>query len=118
MAGGHSVGSGSLQGEERKREVMEMVPRALWDQSGPEFRPKAKVYVLYEQMGETLKRVHEGSHETPRLFKDFLVPADPEEKTYVLLYGQAEELPRLMSLQEAQTKNLVYPPRPPNPPVP
>jgi len=67
-----------------------------------------KVFVLYEQQGGKLKRIHEGSHDCARPFQDFLGEPEEGQNSLILLCGSEEELVKLMTIEEANRKKLVY----------
>jgi len=67
-----------------------------------------KVFVLYEQKDGRLKRVHGGSHNCARPFNDFLGKPEKGQNPMILLCGPEEELEKLMTIEEAKRKKLVY----------
>jgi len=68
-----------------------------------------KAFVLYEQKdGKYLRRVHEGSHSCAWPFNDFLGKPEEGQNPLILLCGPEEELEKLMTIEEAKRKKLVY----------
>ena len=65
-------------------------------------------FALYEQKDGRLRKLHQGCHDSPRIFKDFLGQPESGQNPCLLLVGMEEELMSLMTLEEAKRKKLLF----------
>lgn len=67
-----------------------------------------KAFALYEQKDGKLKKLHSGSHDSFRIFRDFLEQPESGQNPLVLLSGSEDELLKLLTTEEARRKGLIF----------